>query len=538
MRPGLLAGLILTLLLLGVLGGLLLYLNGQMRDADTVYPGVSVNGVELSNLSYSEAEKVLRELEEGAYAGFSVSVSMPMDTTLTVTAEQVGLQLHIQEALDAAWNYGRDGRWYERLLCFIRHRYLGAWAELDAQTGRSLDDGALRALVHESVADLNSKLVRSGYRIGKYSINVLKGAYAMQVDEEKIVEVLRAAVLDADPTPIKYEQSLTTDEGVDLEALHTELYRESVSSVYDPLTGRAAPSQKGLDFDLEEAKRLWAAASYGEVVAIPLLSTEPELTQEELNALLFRDVLGEKTTSLAGSSANRINNVAKACEMLSAVTLLPGETFDYNACLGERTAENGWYLAGAYADGQVVEEYGGGICQVSSTLFVSCLLADVKINTRSCHHFPVGYLPAGQDATVSWGGPEYRFTNDTAYPLRINAFVSPDRLSVTVQLVGTDLYHNRVEICTSEISQVEAEDKTMVDNNGNVVSIGYRVTIWCKVYGPDGTLLKGGDGKYRNYYSFYNYHPEEIEAKLATPTEELPGAGDGYDGGGFDEIWW
>lgn len=522
---------------LGASGVGVYYLDDGMKSMDTVYPGVSVNGVELSNLSYSEAENVLTKLEEGAYESFAIPVRLPLDTAFQVTVEDVGLELHIRDAVDAAWSYGREGKWVERLKCYISHRYMGATAELEAPTSRSMDEEALRILVRENVASLNRKILRSGYRVGKYSVNVLKGAYNMRLDENQLFEVLRAAVLDADPTPVVYEQAVQTDEGVDLEKLHTEICRESVSSVYDPATGRGTPSQKGLYFDLEAAKALWAAAEYGETVAIPLVVTEPEMTEEELNALLFRDVLGEKSTSLAGSSANRISNVAKACEKLSAVVLQPGETFSYNDCLGERNAANGWLPAGAYVDGEVVEEYGGGICQVSSTLFVACLLGDMKINTRSCHYFPVAYLPAGLDATVSWGGPEYKFTNDRDYPVRINAYVSGGY--VTVQLIGTDLEHNSVEICFSNIDEVPAEDKTMVDIYGNVVSVGYRVTIWCKVFGPDGNLIKGGNKDYHKYFSVYNYHPEDIEAKLAKkPDSEVNGEIFPQETNIIEDIWW
>ena len=517
--PAVIALIILICLLLGAAGGTLLYLNSGMQSLDTVYPGVSVNGVELSNLTRAAAEKILTELEQGAYANYSVSVRMPLNTTLTLTEADVGLELHIDDALHAVWDYGRSGSWFSRLMTYVRHRYFGAHADLTAPAGRTLDEEKLNAFVRSGVADMNKKVIKSSYRVNKNNVKAVKGAYAIQVDEDKIAEALREAVLDADPTPIVYEQELRIDESIDWEQLRTELYRESISSVYDPAAGQGTPSQDGVDFDSEAAKKLWAAAKYGETVTIPLERTPPELSQEELNAMLFRDVLGERSTSLAGSTQNRINNVTKACELLSAVTLQPGETFSYNDCLGERNAENGWWTAGAYVDGEVVEEYGGGICQVSSTLFVACLLSDVKINTRSCHYFPVHYLPAGYDATVSWGGPEYKFTNDKEYPIRIHAFV--ENGSVTVQLLGTDSDHNTVEICSSAIEEVEAEDKTMVDINGNVVTTGYRITIWCKVYDGYGNLIKGGNGDYHRYFSVYNYHQEEIEAKLARQEEEV-----------------
>ena len=121
---------------------------------------------------------------------------------------------------------------------------------------------------------------------------------------------MRDAVLQADPTPIVYRVDMKTDNEMDLDALHRELTTTAVSSVYDPELGGGTPSQVGVTFDLDNARKVWEAAGYGETVAIPLIITEPEQTAEELNNMLFRDLLGEKTTSLVGSSSARIAGAA------------------------------------------------------------------------------------------------------------------------------------------------------------------------------------------------------------------------------------
>ena len=212
----------------------------------------------------------------------------------------------------------------------------------------------------------------------------------------------------------------------------------------------------GVDFDIAAAEQAWAAAAYGETVVIPLKVEEPEVTTEAIEAKLFADKLSknwtmvrlynadycdECRTSLAGSKPGRISNVKKACGLLNGIQIMPGEVFSYNLALGERVPEAGWRPAPAYANGEVRQEYGGGICQVSSTLYNAVLYANLEIVERECHQFQVGYLPPGMDATVSWGWPDFKFRNDKDYPIEIVAWVDDATNQCCVQIKGTDTDH-------------------------------------------------------------------------------------------------
>ena len=511
-RGGLAAVIVVTVLLLLLLGsvGAAMVCVGRI---ETVYPGVSVNGTDLSGMTEQQALDVLSSKEKSAYDGYSVTVALPMDNSLTVTAEDAGVQLDSTAAARAAWEYGRSGNKLADLVSYVRCAYLDEKVPLSAEASRTLDTAALRARVSEVAARVNEELLSSEMKLGQYSINIVKGAQAFYIDEDAIMEVLEDAILKADPTPIVYEAEMKTDEEMDLDALYEELHCEALSSHYDPETKSATPSQVGVTFDLSEAKKTWAAAEYGETVAIRLKRTEPEVSEEQLNSMLYRDLLGEKTTSLVGSTTNRISNVAKACELLSAVIMEPGDEFDYNTTLGQRTEENGWLPAPAYADGEVRDEYGGGICQVSSTLFVSCLLADLEIVDRSCHYFPVGYLTAGMDATVSWGGPEYKFKNNRDLPIRLKAFVSEDQRTVTVQIWGTNVDGTHVKINYSGAME-DFDDPSLCNAAGEPVATGYTATIWCHVLSADGTILKGEGNDYHWFISKYHYHTEDIQAKV------------------------
>lgn len=212
----------------------------------------------------------------------------------------------------------------------------------------------------------------------------------------------------------------------------------------------------GVSFDVNAAERAWAEAAYGDTVVIPLDLEYPEVTTEEIEAKLFADKLSknwtmvrlynaaycdECRTSLAGSKPGRISNVKKACGLLNGIQIMPGEVFSYNLALGERVPEAGWLPAPAYANGEVRQEYGGGICQVSSTLYNAVLYANLEIVERECHQFQVGYLPPGMDATVSWGWPDFKFRNNKDYPIEIVAWVDDATNQCCVQIKGTDTDH-------------------------------------------------------------------------------------------------
>ncbi|MFR6425641.1 MAG: VanW family protein [Oscillospiraceae bacterium] len=163
-----------------------------------------------------------------------------------------------------------------------------------------------------------------------------------------------------------------------------------------------------------------------------------------------------------------MTNVKLAAEKINGVILQPGQTFSYNDVLGQRTKANGFKEAGAYSGGQVVQEVGGGICQVSSTLYYCAMVSNLKINTRTCHYFPVAYIEPGMDATVSWGGPEFKFTNSREYPIEIKAYV--EKNSITVEIWGTDVDGSYVKMSYTANGLRATTYRTVYDKDGNQIS--------------------------------------------------------------------
>lgn len=489
---------VVALLLAGA-AGFGVYVSGS----DTIYPKVSVNGTDVGGMTAAEAASALEAAGWGE-GEKTVTVELPLEHTLTVNAADVGAELTAQEAADRAFDYCHGGTIIENVMAYVRGLVSGAEVEIKAE----VDEAALADIVREEVTQVKSGLMTSGVEIKGDTLEVVKGASAVEIDESELMSLVKTALEDMKYGPLDYEVEVNASVELDIDELYNSICCEAKDAYYDKEKKEVVESVTGVDFNKAEAQKLWDAAELGETVEIPLELTEPERTTEYVESRLFADDLGETvTTSLAGSTQNRITNVQLAAASIDGIILAPGEQFSYNDALGERTTERGYKAAGAYSGGQVVQEVGGGICQVSSTLYYAALLANLQIDVRTCHYFPVGYLPAGLDATVSWGGPEFKFTNNRDWPIKIEASVDTAKNTVSVHIVGTD----------EDGSYVQMTYATwLVYGNSEYpeTATGYKAATYRSVFDKNGNLLS----KELEAYSEYHYHEEDIVYPTPTPS--------------------
>ena len=181
--------------------------------------------------------------------------------------------------------------------------------------------------------------------------------------------------------------------------------------------------------------------------------------------------------------------------MCNGVVLNDGDIFDYNAVVGKRTTDRGFGAAPAYVNGETVDTIGGGICQVSSTIYYAALLSNLEIVERYAHRYAPSYITWGMDATVSWGGPEFRFKNDTGYPVRLD--VTYENSRITVSVVGTKLDDTYVKMTYSvlgdtpyETEYVETEDLDWgTEQQKQSPYTGHQVVSYRNVYDGSGKLI-------------------------------------------------
>ena len=500
-------GLIITLVVVSVLlaaiaVGLILWAD-SVTASDTNLPGIYVGSTNVGGLTEKETLELLKGQQWDKSVSGTMTVQLPAEQSFRIDYIRSGAVLTAESAAAAAYRYGHGSNKFDNLKTYIS----SLMTPVDITEGdKSLNRDYIMALVTRALERFDKHIGDGSYTVDEAASEMvyIKGAGQIKLDAEdvyaKAVEGLKA--LESSVSYALPAQDVTAP---DFNALHTELMREPHDAYYDKETGEIVPDVKGFAFDVSEAESLWNAAGLLEEVRIPVKIDMPEMTAEQLVASLFRDKLGSQTTLYTYSSDARINNIKLCAAKLNGLVLNPGEEFSFNGTIGQRTTEAGFKAAAAYNDGQVVQEVGGGICQVSSTIYCAAMLAQMTTVERTCHMFVVTYLPYGLDATVSWPGPDYKFRNDRDYPVKIVAYCNDADKSITIEIWGTDVDGSYVELTSGYGYRY---DSTYPD-----VVIGYSAVSYRNIYDKDGNLID------RVFEASSSYDLHEDEIKWPEPSE-------------------
>lgn len=487
---------IILVLALIVLGGLV-YLAIHVSESPTNFPNVYLNGIDVSGLTPAQTLEKLNAAGWDADAAEPMVVTLPLDTRFELDRRSAGVAMTAETAAETAYRFGHSVDAYQNLLHYFES--LIGKTDVALETPR-VDETYVRGETEKAAAMFAVKASGSGepeVDLENAVIRTVKGAGELSLNTDAVVAGLSAALLDGQRS-YSYEQIDGTPTMPDYDRLFTELDVEPRDAYFaDDGSFTVVDEVVGCSFDAAAAKEAWQKAGPMETVEAPLQITEPAVTGESLRGLLFRDVLGYQTTVFASSGENRINNIKLAASKLDGFVLMPGETFSYNETVGQRTKEAGFLEAGAYADGEVVQEVGGGICQVSSTLYCATLFANLETVSRTNHYFRVDYLPIGYDATVSWPKPDFKFRNNREYPIRIIAYTTNDT-DLTIEIHGTNVDGSYVELTNATY--------VVYDSTYTSVQTGWGGQVTRHVYDANGNLIN----TINEPYGIYNKHAADI----------------------------
>ena len=281
--------------------------------------------------------------------------------------------------------------------------------------------------INKKIEEINSKLPdalkQSNYYIEENNLIITKGNVGIQIKEEEFKKILKNVIEKEENREFTIPVKELSPEEINIEKIHNEIYKQAENAYITQEPIEVHPHVNGVDFaiSIEEAKKLLEEEK--EEYIIPLNITEPEITLEKLGKEAFPQLLGTFSTTYNTSNKNRVTNLELASEKIDGTIILPGETFSYNKIVGERTIAKGYKEAAVYSGGKVVDGIGGGICQLSSTLYNAVIYANLQITERSNHRFLTSYVTAGRDATVSWGTIDFCFKNTRSYPIKIQSSV-------------------------------------------------------------------------------------------------------------------
>ncbi len=232
-------------------------------------------------------------------------------------------------------------------------------------------------------------------------------------------------VFDVDTTRFSRFSSVIRDASSTRKPARVQWNGKSVVRTYEvaPMT---------LDSEAMAPLVLEVYKSAGTSIELPTMADEKTIPDEELDKI--REVVSTFTTKFPASNVPRSANIKLAAETIDGHIMMPGETFSFNGFLGPRTTKKGYRIAGVYANGRHDFGVGGGICQVSTTLYNALVFSGLKIDKRQNHSMSVAYVPVGRDAAVSYPQPDLAFTNTFEFPIAIDAVYAKGTL--TFNLLG------------------------------------------------------------------------------------------------------
>ena len=378
--------------------------------------GITIKGIDVSGLSKEEAKAKLETIYSEKM-GTEIHLKYnEYESSLNPTLMEVSYD--VDKAVEEAYKIGREGNIfinnYQILFTLIGKK--------DVDVNMTLNEEVTRQSIQDIGVNLPGIVIESSYFIEEDILTITRGKEGIAIDEESLLNKVKDNLNDINiqENDITIPVVHKIPEEINIDKIHEEVYKEVQDAYYtkDPFT--IYPEVDGVDFDVEAAKALIAAEVKDEY-QIQLIITKPKVTVSQIGSEAFPDRLSNFTTRYDASAKDRTTNLVIACQKLNGKVIMPGETFSYNQTLGKRTAAAGYKNAAVYENGQVVDGIGGGICQISSTLYNAVLMANLEIVERRNHQFVTSYLPAGRDATVVYGAIDFKFKNTRQYPIRLSA---------------------------------------------------------------------------------------------------------------------
>lgn len=391
----------------------------------------------------------------------------------------------------------------------------------DTQFTLTVDDKSVVATAADfGVTWSNRMLVKDALDVGKTGNLIERYKSRKDLEHENLVFDL---AYTADGDKIKSFLKSNTED-MNQEAVNYGLSRENgVFSITDGQNGIAVDVEQSAQDIVSYIEETWNQQDASLELAASVV--EPEGTKEQLARV--RDVLGTFTTDFGTSSAGRAQNVRNGAEKINGAVLYPGDQFSVYEAVNPFTAENGYELAGSYENGTTVQTYGGGICQVSTTLYNAVIRAELAINERFCHSMIVSYVKPSMDAAIAGTYKDLKFTNNYDFPIYIEGYTSGMQLTFTVY--GEESRPaNREVVYESETTSTTQPETKFVASSAHPIGYihteqsahtGYTAKLW-KVIKEDGKEVS------REQYnsSIYNASPKIVTVGIGSDSEEAVAA--------------
>ena len=456
----------IVILLVAVVYGTFLIMT---EKSTTIAKGVYIKNIDVSGLTREQAKEkinnyissVIPEEIKLTHNGFETSLS----------TSQLSIYFNTDEAVNMAYNIGKTGNIFQKNLTILQTRL----SKTTIDPGFSIDMDQLKKDLEDISSKLPDKIIESSCYIDGNKLIITKGKAGKTVKVDDSAKYIKQAINDLkiENNSLELLTEDSTPKEIDLDAVYNEIHKEPVNAYYSQNPYVVHPSENGMDFSitLDEAKNMLKEEK--DEYVVPLKVLYPSVTTNMIGTEAFPDLLSEFSTKYAASNKNRTTNLILAAKKINGTVLMPGETFSYNKVVGARTIQAGYKEAPIYVSGRVEDGIGGGICQITTTLYNAVVYANLDIVERSNHQFVPSYAGPSRDATVVYGAIDFKFKNNRDYPIKIACSVSGGIANFKIWGLKSD---NDYEVQISSrttgktSTAIYSEAYKILKKNGNVVS--------------------------------------------------------------------
>ena len=468
-KIGLIIGIIILVLifLLLILSTIFALINSR---SNKLVKGIYIENVDMSDITEEEAKNILTELAEKTKKNEILFKYKEIETPITYEALEVNFD--IDSAIKDAYSLGRKGNIFQNNFDILKTWINGKSIKLNF----SFDENVIKQVCENINNTSADSIVEPSYYVENDKLIITSGKKGIKVKEDELMQTVKDSIKLNSDSSILIDVQVSEEEpsAIDLEKIRSEIYKEVKDAYYTTNPFTIYPEVNGVDFDIENAKTIISEPK--EQYEIPLIITKAEKTVQEIGTEAFPDLLATFSTKYNAGDTNRTTNLKLSAGKINGTVLLPGDEFSYNKIVGERTIQAGYKMAATFSGGKVVDGLGGGICQISSTLYDAVVMANLDVTVRRNHQFVTSYLPGGKDATVVWGSQDFKFVNSRKYPVRITATVSGGVATVQVwgvkEEVEYDITIETKKTATIPYTTQYVKDSTLPKGTQKVVQNG------------------------------------------------------------------
>jgi len=401
--------------------------------------------------------------------------------------------------------------------------------------------GLTEAEANSAIDDILNKYASSQITLTTScgSVSVTAGELGLAVKENDVVKEALSlgkegsllkrykAKKDLENTPVSYELEFSVNDNLILAAITSheeEITAEPIDSALERVDGafNVIEGQNGVSVNLSESvanvrdyfENSWAKEDA--TIALDEVIDYPDVTPEQLARV--KDLIGSFHTDFSSSAAGRYKNVVNGCSKINGSIIYPGEQFSVYRAVSPFEPENGYELAGSYENGQTVQTYGGGICQVSTTLYNAIIRSELQIDERFCHSMIVSYVKPSMDAAISGTAKDFKFTNNTDAPVYIEGYCSGGVIYFNVFGEETRPENRKIAFESVTLSTTEAGVSVVGDPTlpvGQVATsaahTGYTAELYKVVYEDDIEVS-------REKFNSSRYNPSNRTVRVGTAT--------------------